>query len=115
MGYDYWGTWGIRYFRTMIAFDDGVNDPMETIELIINIIGGFMDVKDKHDVMKQNYKVENKIDVQKKKQLEEQNKYAYFLKNASKDSDELTKLLRRDVMEDQVMMKKRYNVIFSII
>ncbi len=69
MGYDYWSTWGIRYFRTMIAFDDGVKDPMETMELIINIIGGLMDVKEKHEVMKLNNKVENKIDNQKKKQL----------------------------------------------
>lgn len=27
----------------------------------------------------------------------------------------MTKVLRRDVMEDQVMMKKRYNAIYSII
>jgi hypothetical protein len=27
----------------------------------------------------------------------------------------MTKILRRDVMEDQVMMKKRYNAIYSII
>lgn len=52
MGYDYWNARGIYYFKTMIAAYDEVKDPLEVLELIIQIIGGFMDVKDKFDVMK---------------------------------------------------------------
>lgn len=37
-----------------------------------------------------------------------------MLGNAAKDSKEMSKILRRDVMEDGVMMKKRYNIIYNI-
>jgi len=48
MGYDYWSTWGIRYFRPMIASDDDIKNPTEILELLTRIIGGFIEVKDKY-------------------------------------------------------------------
>ena len=64
--------------------------------------------------MKSKKEPENKPDAKKRKQLEEQNKYAYIIRNVPKDCIELTKALRRDVMEDEILMKKRYNVAYSV-
>lgn len=52
MGYDFWQIWGVRYFRPMISSDGEPRDQFETLELIIQIISGFMEVKDKYDIMK---------------------------------------------------------------
>ena len=87
---------------------------MELLELITRIVGGFGEVKDKYEIMKAKKEPENKITNKLKKQLEEQGKYAYVLMNSSVDSKELSKALRRDVMEEEVLMKKRYNVIYQL-
>lgn len=55
------------------------------------------------------------MDALKKKQLEEQNKYPYIIKNAPKDYNVLSAALRRDILEDEVIMKKRFNVIYSLL
>lgn len=87
---------------------------MELLELITRIVGGFGEVKDKYEIMKAKKEPENKITNKLKKQLEEQGKFAYVLMNSSVDSKELSKALRRDVMEEEVLMKKRYNVIYQL-
>lgn len=72
-------------------------------------------MKENYEVMKARNEPDNKIDAKKKKQLEEQNKYAYIIRNVPRDCVHLTKALRRDVMEDEILMKKRYNVIYSML
>jgi hypothetical protein len=51
MGYDYWSIWGIRYFRPMIALENKQGNK-EIIELIIRILAGFNEVKDKYEIIK---------------------------------------------------------------
>ena len=70
----------------MIASEDDVKNPAEIIELIVRLVDGFIKVKEDHEVIKENYELPNKVDVKKKKQLEEQDKYAYIIKNVPKDS-----------------------------
>jgi hypothetical protein len=67
MGYDFWINYGTKYFRPMIASEDDVKNPAEILELVIRIIGGFVGVKETHEVMQTKNAEVNKVDAKKKK------------------------------------------------
>jgi hypothetical protein len=51
----------------MIASEDDVKDPAEILELFIRIIGGFIGVKETHEVMNTKNAEVDKVDAKKKK------------------------------------------------